>query len=483
MHVLLQLLITTLVAYLFIRAARFRPADVPPAAENGEEATEAEAARRLSALLQCATVSYQDASLEDQAAFDKLEGLLPQLYPQVYAHCTLEKIGTKGLMFHLPGQDTALAKEPLVLTAHYDVVPAEGAGWQHPPFSGLVEDGIIHGRGALDTKCTFSAILGAVDTLLTQGYQPQRDLYLCFAGDEEVMGHGAADMAAALQERGIHPCMVLDEGGAIVEGAFPGVKQPFAVVGIGEKGSANYRITASGKGGHSSAPLSTTAVDQLFQAGQRLKQHPFPCRLTLAAHAMFDTLGRHTGFLYRLLYANIRLFKPLLDLATRKMGGELNALLRTTAVPTTLQGGDALNVIPGVASMTVNCRILPGETAETVRAALQKRVDPHNQGHVTVDFINGSDPSSVSTLEGAPWQALTSAIHATFPGVLVTPYLMLAMSDARHYCTICPRVYRFSPMHLTRAERQMIHGENEQIPTRKQLDAQRFFQHLIRTMC
>lgn len=481
--ILLQLLIASFLAYLFIQAARFLPPAEEKPEENRETADEGDSTRRLSTLLQCPTVSFPDPEMEDQGAFRQLEEILPQLFPHVHAQCAFEKVGTKGLMFHLTGSSPALDKEPLVLTAHYDVVPAEGGGWVHPPFSGLVQEGVIYGRGALDTKCTFSAILSAVDTLLADGYAPERDLYLCFAGDEEVMGHGAADIAALLKERGIAPLMVLDEGGAIVENAFPGIHQPFAVVGIGEKGSANYRITVTGKGGHSSAPLSRSALDQLFQAGQFIKKHPFPYRMTFAAKAMFDTLGRHTGFLYRLLFANLNVFGPLLDAATRKMGGEFNALVRTTAVPTTLSAGKAYNVIPQEASMTVNCRILPGETTETVRETLLRHADPKKLGNVTVQLIDGSDPSAVSTLEDGPWQTLSRTIRATFPGVLVTPYLMLAMSDARQYTSICPRVYRFSPMMLSRDERHMIHGENEQIPAKKQLDAQRFFQRLIREIC
>ncbi|NCU20914.1 M20/M25/M40 family metallo-hydrolase, partial [Candidatus Falkowbacteria bacterium] len=247
--ILLALVLAALLVML-VRAMRFRPRSTPPAPPVAEAVDAEAAARCLSALVQCRTISHADPAQNDEAEFTRLRALLPELFPQVHAACQVETIGDRGILYRWKGRGDGA---PLILTAHYDVVPVDADQWTFPPFSGDIAEGVIHGRGTLDTKCTLSAILTAAETLLAQGYAPERDLYFCFAGDEEVLGHGAREMAAELDKRGVRPLMVLDEGGAIVENVFPGVAKPCALIGAAEKGSVNYRLRSQSRGGHSSA--------------------------------------------------------------------------------------------------------------------------------------------------------------------------------------------------------------------------------------
>src|SRR5699024_4780091 len=100
------------------------------------------------------------------------------------------------------------------------------------------------GRGTLDTKITLLGVMEAAESLIKQGFVPKRDIYFAFGGDEEVFGHGAKDIIAYLQQQGVKPDFVLDEGGAVVDGVFPGLTRPLAVVGIGEKGMMDVTLTA-----------------------------------------------------------------------------------------------------------------------------------------------------------------------------------------------------------------------------------------------
>ena len=463
------------VVVLLVRTALFRPRLSAAVAPQTVAVDGAFAADALSALVCCKTISHADPAEDDEAEFVKLVGLLPALFPKVHAVCEWEQVGPRGLLFRWAGQTTA---DPLVLTAHYDVVPvADAAVWDVPPFSGEIRDGILHGRGTLDTKCTMAAALTAVETLIAQGYTPARDVYLCFAGDEEVMGSGASGLVDALEKRGVRPLCVLDEGGAIVENVFPGVKQPCALVGVAEKGSVNYTLQAKAKGGHSSAPLPKTPVDMLARACVRLLGKPFPFRVTKAAQLLLDGLARHSTFAYRLIFANLWAFAPVLDVLCQKSGGELNALFRTTLAYTMFHGGDAANVLPPTAEMTINARVLPGETIEGTLQAIQAKVN--DDAHVEVRLLKGLPPSGCSGTDGAGFAALRRAVGEVYPGVLVSPYLMIACSDARHYERICAHVYRFSGMPLTATERRMIHGANEQIPVAKQVDTVRFYMRFI----
>ena len=467
-------LIVALLTVLLLRALRFRPAAGAAVQAVAETVDAQEAARCLAALVQCPTVSNPDRALEDAAAFARLTGLLPTLYPRVHAACEREAVGERALLYRWKGRGDGA---PLVLTAHYDVVPAEASTWERPPFSGQVEAGVIHGRGTLDTKGTLAAILSAAETLLSEGFAPERDVYFCFGGDEETLGRGAAELVSLLAARGIHPWMVVDEGGAIVENVFPGVQKPCALIGVAEKGTVNYRLRVTAKGGHSSAPLPQTPVDILSAACLRIRRKPFRFRVTPPAQLLLDGLARHSTFLYRLIFANLWAFAPLLDLLCRKTGGELNALFRTTTAFTVFRAGEAANVLPPVAELTLNARVLPGETAQGTLEGLRRRVADER---VELSMVGGSEPSACSGVEGAGYAALRRAIGEVYPGVLVSPYLMIAASDARHYERICGQVYRFSGMALSAGERRMIHGADEQIPVDKLADTVRFFKRVMR---
>ena len=151
-----------LIAIALFRAVRFRPTAEDPPLPVPVDADEGEAARNLAALVQCRTVSHTDPALDDEREFDKLVALLPTLFPNVHRVCSIEHIGSRGLLYRWAGKTDGA---PLVLTAHYDVVPAEAEHWEKPPFCGEIAEGILFGRGTLDTKCTLSAAVSAADSV------------------------------------------------------------------------------------------------------------------------------------------------------------------------------------------------------------------------------------------------------------------------------------------------------------------------------
>lgn len=467
-------LLVAFVAVLLIRAMRF----VPRAQEKVEPETvqvdETAAAAHMQALIRCRTVSYQDAALEDAGAFAAVPGMLRDMYPRLHAACVQELIGTRGIMYRWAGKSSG---KPSVFMAHYDVVPAEALQWRKPPFDAVIENGELWGRGTLDTKGTLLSILEAAELLLEEGFVPENDIYLCFGGNEEISGDGAPGIVKALRERGIVPAFVLDEGGAVVEKVFPGVKKPAALVGIGEKGSVNALFEVKSQGGHASAPPPHTPVGMLAKAVTRVEGKPFPFRLAAPARALFDTLGRHSTFVYRLIFANLWCFAPLLNMLCKKMGGEMNALVRTTCAFTQMSGSEAANVMPPAASVGANLRIIGGETMETVRERLVRVVD---DPAVEITISPGSNPSPDSRMDGEAWQRLSHAIAQTWPEAIISPYLMVAASDSRHYAAISEHVYRFCAMELSAQERKMIHGNDERIPLNKLYETIRFYVRLMR---
>lgn len=418
------------------------PPDAPPIAE------------RLARLIRVPTVS---AGTPDAAAFEELVSLLGELYPRTHARLERERVGERGLLYRWRGASDA---DPVVLMAHYDVVPADAAdGWTHPPFAGRIEDGIVHGRGALDDKGPLLVILEAVEFLLAEGFGPARDIYLSFGGDEETFGESAAGIARLLADRRVRPWLVLDEGGAVVDAPLPFLSGRAAMIGLGEKGIVTLRLIARGDGGHASAPRGPSAIARLARAVDRLDAGTFPARMPATVARMLDVLaGRATGparLALRVLSRVPRIAGPLLA----RLGAEPAALVRTTIAATLVDGGSAANVLPARASATLNLRLIPGETVGSAIARIRRRIrDPR----IEVELLGGDDPSPESPLDDR-FQAIANAATAAFPDALPVPYLMMQASDARHFHRRWPAVYRFAPLEMSAAQRASIHGVDERV--------------------
>lgn len=456
-----------------IRAIQFRPKKEESYPDFSVQCNEEKAVSDLAEMVRCRTVSDTDESKEDEKEFEKFEKLLPVLFPNVYRVCEFQKLGKRSLLFRWKGKDPSVSR---VLMAHYDVVSVEQSLWQKPAFEGIVEDGVLWGRGTLDTKGTLNGIMQAAEQMIKQGFVPQNDVYLAFSGNEETNGYGAPTIVKYFKEKGIRPALVCDEGGAVVDKVFPGVSAPCALIGIAEKGLCNIRFSVEGKGGHASAPPPHTAVGKLSKACTAVENHPFPARLSKPAKELFDTLGRHSTFVYRLIFANLGLFRGALDAICKKSGGELNALMRTTVAFTQMNGSKGINVLPPYADMVANLRIMCGESVEDCVKYLKKIVADDEIG---IEVVYGMNPSNVSETEGEAWNLMKKAVSQTWKEALVAPYLMLACSDSRHYSEISDHVYRFSAMALSKEERASIHGNDERIPLEKIVRTVEFYLRLI----
>ena len=204
-----------------VRTAKFQPKPQPAVSEETFSFDKEAAVDALAQLVRCKTVSYNDHSLEDDGEFDKLISLLPGLYPRVFDTCSVDTLPDRALLVRWPGKTQG---DPAVMMAHYDVVPVNEEKWDKPPFAGIIEDGILWGRGTLDTKVTFNGIFSAANYLIGMGFVPENDIYFAFSGGEEVNGKGAPNIVQYFIDHHINPAIVVDEGGAVVENVFPGVK-------------------------------------------------------------------------------------------------------------------------------------------------------------------------------------------------------------------------------------------------------------------
>jgi carboxypeptidase PM20D1 len=426
-------------------------------APPGDVPRRAGAAERLARMIRVPTVSAQLPE-RGPAPFEEFVALLADLYPGVHRELELERITGLGLLYRWRGRSK---DAPVVLMAHFDVVPAdERDGWTHRPFDGVIQDGWVHGRGALDDKGPLLVILEAVEDLLAAGFVPARDVYLSFGGNEETYGEAARTIADTMRGRGTVPWLVIDEGGAVVDAPLPFVSGRAAMIGVGEKGVATFRIHARGDGGHASAPHGWTAVGRIARALGRLHARTFRARTTRTIARMLRVFASRADGPARLLLRALAAVRPLTAQAFALAGGEPAALVRTTIAATMADGGSAANVLPSSASATLNVRILPGETVAGSLRRIRRRIrDPR----VSVEVLEGSDPSPESPVDGPEFAAVADAARAAYPDAQPAPYLMMQASDARHFHRFSPAVYRFAPLEMSAAQRASIHGVDERV--------------------
>lgn len=482
MRLLLRLLLLALlllVGVLYWNTSQFSSRQLTDVPAAPDLAISDSVAVRLSQAVQFRTVSYQDESLTDTTQYDAFVAFLEKAYPNVHAKLERERFNHYSLLYKWQGSDPSL--KPILLMGHYDVVPViQGTEkmWKKPPFGGLIEDGFVYGRGTLDDKSTVIGLLEAVELMLKSGYAPTRSIYLSFGHDEEVSGHrGGRTIARALEQRGLQFEMILDEGGVIKTDGIAGKEGSIALIGVAEKGYMSVELLSMGEGGHSSMPPTKTSIGMLATALDQIQKSPFPSGLSGTVGLMLDYIGPEMPFLQKMAIANRWLFSPVLvnAFASTPSGA---ASTHTTIAPTILRAGIKDNVLPIDASATINFRILPGDSIKGVLDHLTRTI---NNPDITVSAIEeySVEPSPVSPPEAEAFGKLHRTIKSCYPEVLVSPYLVLGATDARHFRNLSPNIYRFTPYQLNEEDLKRPHGTNERISVKSFQEMVRFYATLI----
>ncbi len=479
---ILALILVALAAVVAVRTARYRlePVRVVPVEPIPVNATEV--ADRLARAIQFPTISHEDPSATEWEIFDDFGGFLAETYPELHRALDLERVGRAGLLYSWQGRERALA--PLVLMAHFDVVPVQPGtevGWTHPPFAGVVADGFVWGRGTLDDKGSLIALCEAVEGLVRAGWTPRRTLLLAFGHDEEVGGgDGAARVARLLAGRELAPEFVVDEGGGIaMPGVVAGVDRQVALIGIAEKGYLTLELTVAGGGGHSSQPPPQTSVGILAAAVAALERHQMPLALRGAAREMMLAVGPVQPLLMRAALANLWLTEPFF---VRGIAGspQINALLRTTTAATMFEGSPKENVLAGRARAVVNFRLLPGDTVQEVVEHARRAIDDER---VTVEPLGGfaSEPSPVADTSSWGFRELRRTVLEIFPDALPAPNLVVGGTDSRYFGELTRNVYRFAPFPVSVDDFTRFHGTDERVGVADLGRAVGFYDRLIRT--
>jgi carboxypeptidase PM20D1 len=271
---------------------------------------------------------------------------------------------------------------------------------------------------------------------------------------------------------------MLDEGGFISLDGLPGVSEPFAMVGISEKGYLTLKMETSAAPGHSSQPPRQTAIGIMARAIALLDDHPMPTHLqyllpTLKSLSYLLPVG------LRFVIANTWLFKSVL-INNLTQSQQLNAMLRTTHAATMINGGIKDNVLPASVTAKVNLRLLPGDSITEVMQYVNKVIDDPRV-EISVDEENGGwEASAISPTDTPAYRSLDLVTRQVFNNVAVSPFVFLAATDSRHYQSICKNIFKFSPFMLSSEELQGMHGINERISQKSLTDMVVFYMRIMR---
>ena len=426
--------------------------------------------QNLSKAIQYPTISFGEEVPVDSITFIGFHKFLEATFPLTHATLSLEKINTYSLLYTWEGSEAS--KKPIIFMSHQDVVPVDEPtlkDWEADPFEGKISKTDIIGRGSLDDKASLIALLEAVELLLEESFKPSQTIYLAFGHDEEVGGSkGAAEIVKYLKSKDVQAVMTLDEGGFLAENMVPGIDKPIAMVNLAEKGFASFNLIVKTQGGHSSQPPKENTIGMLAQAIVNLENNQLPYKLVKPIDYQFEYIGAELPFLKKLAFANPWLFE-------KRILESLNA--HTTTAPTIIQGGVKNNVIPTVASATINFRILPGETIASVKQHIEKNISNKIEV-VPVGFL--TNPSPVSRIDSEVYAILEKTIRSMFPNSIVVPGLVGGGTDARYFYEISDDVYRFYPIRVQPESMTRLHGIDEKISKDNYKEIIEFSYHLIK---
>ena len=476
---LLSIIVVIVVLFAIYRAStlyvdqQFHPSSKPERVVLDQEQVLA----NFSKAIQIATISQDYPAPVIPEPFLAFHQHLQLSFPKIHQVAQRTLINKYSLIYKFQGSDTSL--KPVLLMGHIDVVPVEEETkdkWTHDAFAGVISEGKVWGRGALDDKATVMALMEAMELSLKQGKRPQRTLYFAFGHDEEVGGsQGAKYVADYFIQQGVKFEFVLDEGGAILKGYFDNVPQSVGIIGIAEKGFVNIRLIAQRPGGHSSTPPNNTGPGILAAAIVKLEQNKFPASLRYT-NLTFDAIGSYADFTSRFAMANQWLTAPLITKALLADQSKAAGLRTTTAV-TMMQGSSKSNILPTSSSVVVNFRILPGETWETVLAEVKNIV---NDERLEFEVFMNNNPSKVSGTDSQGYKWISQTIREFEPDTLVAPYLVMGGTDSKYFYPLSDSVYRFLMIKLTPDKQKTIHGINEHIDVVDYIEGIQFFHELIR---
>jgi acetylornithine deacetylase/succinyl-diaminopimelate desuccinylase-like protein len=363
---------------------------------------------------------------------------------------------TAYLIARWPGSDPSL--KPLVISGHMDVVEAKPADWKRDPFTPVVENGYLFGRGSSDMKLDGTLAIASLNELRRESYKPRRTIIIEFSGDEETTMKTSAIIAGKLADSEL--VLNIDGGNGTLSEA-TNAPEYFTWQGA-EKTYADFELSTANEGGHSSEPRKVNAIDELAAALLRIHDYQFKPELSDLTKAYFLQAANYED---PAIGAAMRAFAAdptdKAAIATLSANPATVGKIGTTCVVTMIKGGHALNALPGSATANINCRIFPGHKPADIMAELAGvAADP---GVTFKDVTEGSVMTEASPMRPDYIQAVKTALAGPYPGVPIFPAMSSGASDSMWFRSHGVPSYGSSPVFMKDSD-DFAHGLNERAP-------------------
>jgi carboxypeptidase PM20D1 len=349
-------------------------------------------------------------------------------------------------------------KRPMIMTGHMDVVAADPKDWTRDPFTMANDGKYLYGRGVEDNKFGDAVMIATLIDLKKSGFVPARDIYMMLSGDEETAGDTAP--VQAKQAKAVNAEFMLNSdagGGEIGEDGKP---VGYSIEGA-EKAYADFEITYTNPGGHSSEPRPDNAINNLAKATLAIAAYQFPVQSNEYTRATFAAAGpKIPGALGAAMTKFAANPNDAEAAAVISADPTVVGQVRTTCISTMIKGGHAPNALPQRAALNVNCRIFPGTPVEEVRKKLVELVEDKN---AQVKAVGGWVAGDASPLRPDIMAAVTAAVHARYPGLAVVPGMSSGASDSVFYRAVGIPSYGVSALFMKRSD-SFAHGLNERVP-------------------
>lgn len=427
-------------------------------------------AQILSSLIQAETISvYQQ---KDMSKFYQFQDLLVKTFPVLFSKAEKEDFNG-SFVLRIKGKRK---DNPILFMNHLDVVEAKGE-WAYPPFSGIIADGKVWGRGTLDTKGGLFAMMQAAEELLSDGYEPENDIYFMSTCTEEVGGEGGDIISNAFEERNLKFAMVLDEGGMVVSDPIVGSKGEYAMIGVGEKGCTDLKFIAKSSGGHASTPSKNSPLIRLAKFMVAVeKKNLFKAYMSPTVCEMFSRISKSMKGGMRFILGRSRFFKPVLVKILPKVSNAANAMLKTTIAFTMASGSDGANVMPREAFVIGNMRFSHHQGRDESIRAITKLAKKYG---IETHVQDAGFQSPLSPHDSEYFKLVERAIQKVYPHVRTTPYIMTGASDCRFMSRVSENCLRFTPFIIDNKQLNSIHGVDENVNVSSLAPAVDFYKHVI----
>ena len=429
-------------------------------------------ADRLSEMIRCKTVSVKDSY--DDTEFKKLRDTMEKLFPLVHEKAEKMTFSDDCWVYKIPGKDQS---HNIMLMSHHDVVEVSG-DWKYDGFSAHIEDGKMYGRGTVDTKTPLFAEFSAIEELLSEGFEPECNLYIASSHNEELGGDGIPKANEYFKKNGIVFDVILDEGGAIIEPPLGNMKcDKCAMIAVHEKGRFYLNLKATAQNAHASltSAASNTPVERMSMfINEITTKDIFIRRLNPQVTAMFTHLAPYCGFMMKLLFYNLWLFGPVIKKVMPSLNAQAGGLIGTTCTFNEIKGSSADKLC------TAKAFLRPVDEND-FKLDLEKFKEIAAKYDITVEEPDGNEYHAPADMTKPQFEYTKECIAKVFPQYPASPFILPAGTDARTLTDVCPCVLRFAPIRLSKEQLASVHAENENIDLDAVAAAVAFYKEFVKS--